>query len=60
MIESLKYIPPTDEEDDDILIVGPPLTVKEVPSVPLIAINLYGFIFKVPVPDIVNEAPLCK
>jgi len=36
------------------------LTVKEVESVPFIAISLLGVIFKVPVPDIVKEAPLCK
>ena len=36
------------------------LTVKEVESVPLIAIFLFGFKFKVPSPDIVKLAPDLK
>ena len=60
MIDFLKYIPPTFDYDDSIFIVGPSLTIKEVESVPFIAINLFGFIFNVPVPDIVKVAPSSK
>ena len=60
MIDFLKYIPPTFDNDDSIFIVGPSLTIKEVESVPFITINLFGFIFNVPVPDIVKVAPLSK
>ena len=41
-------------------MVAPSLTVNEVSSVPLIAKYLFGYIFKVPVPEIVKEAPFCS
>ena len=38
----------------------PSLTVRDVLFVPFIAINLLGFIFNVPSPDIIKEAPFCR
>ena len=45
---------------DDILILAPSLAINEAPVRPYTALDLLGFIFKVPAPYIVNVALFCK